>query len=438
MFCLFILFVFTAFGYSEEIKYLFINSYPIKAKIIVNGVESQFKTPCLLKDIVPKSKIQVLREGYNPYLLTEGDLTSKKVFVNLVPSSFDLYFPEKTNYQIGSTDLKGPVYVSKLKSGTYDINVAKDKISFSKLNYFLPFESALGTSFTISLGGMIASIAMSEYFAKYANEAKMKSDYLNYEYYSRSTGNADIAKIATISATSVLALALVGVIIADVVTYYYAKSRKMEIADKSPSTQDILFYDSATQFMSIGEIDKSTQILKTIISLFPDTELIPKVYYQLGQNYFILGDFDNSLAFWEIFINDYPIAEYYDYVIKNIADIYYAKKDLKTARLKLENVIFSDNIVNKEMIYSFKAKLDYEIYASEKKEEFYKASEAEYQTLINLFPNSQKLDLYFSQLLKLYTFTTSADKISELKQKADSLKDVDEKMKESISSLFSK
>jgi outer membrane protein assembly factor BamD (BamD/ComL family) len=431
------LFFFTLFLYPQEsAKYLFINTYPIRAKVFIDGKDSNLSTPCILHNVVQKIKITIKKDGYSNYELSEAEVISKKFYAELTPSSFDLYFPEKTKYQIGSTELNGPVFVSKLKSGKYDITVAKNKILFSKSSVFLPFEVGVGTAFGLSLSFMVGSIAMSEYYASLARTAKYTGNAADFQYYSRTTDGIDIAKISSIGVTSFLGLALIGLIIADVIYQYKSKTNKMEISNKSPSSQDKLFYDSAIQFLSIGEINRSTQVLQTIVTLFPQSELMPVVYYQLGQNYFISQDYDNALSNWETFIREYPIADYYDYVMKNLADIYYTKKDLKTARNYLERIVFSDNMLNKELVYSFKAKLDAEIFTDSGEEENYSQATNEFNILIDNFSASERLDTYFSQLLKLYNLKSDADKITELKTKAENLTGIDEKVKELILSYF--
>jgi outer membrane protein assembly factor BamD (BamD/ComL family) len=436
---IFILLTFTFFIHAEEsVRYLFINSYPIRAKIMIEGKDSVFLTPCILRDISLKSKITIKKEGFISYVLTEADIASKKVTRDLTPSSFSLFFPERTNYQIEGTEVKGPVFVSKLKTGKYDVGVNKNKISFSNSTNLLPFETAFGATFTCSLGVMIGSIVMSEYFSSAAKEANSKGLTYDYEYNIRSSKNADIAKYVSIGTTSLLGLILIGFINADIVYKFKQKTEKLQISYKIPVAQDESFYDSAVQLLGSGDIDKSTQILKSIISVYPDSDLLPKIYYQLGQNYFIQNDYENALIYWDSFIRDYPTADYFDYVIKNQSDIYYAKKDLKNARTNLDKIVFTENIINRELIYSFRAKLDLELYSTEKKEEYYQSSENEYLTLINDFPSSEMTDMYFSQLIKLYNFTSNADKIQELKVKAENLNGTNVNIKQKILSYFSK
>ncbi|HOV13902.1 MAG TPA: outer membrane protein assembly factor BamD, partial [Spirochaetota bacterium] len=377
------------------------------------------------------------KEGYNEYIITGQELSSKKFDINLTPNSFDLYFPERASYKLGNTDTRGPVYVSKLKSGQYDINITSNKIIFRKTSNFLPAYVGVGTAFGISLCSTGALIGISEYFNYNANEAKKSGDLQNRYHYESVTKDIDnYAKIPSIVLSGVLFTGLISLIITDAILQYNDKKAKLEISDKDPSNQDGIFYDTALQYLGSGDIKKASDILQSITSLYPDSDLIPKVYYQLGQNYFILQDYDNALKNWEIFLRDYPIADYYDYVLKNMADIYYQKKELLTARNQLDKIIFTENILNRESISSLRAKLNYELYLQEKTDDYYIVTEKEYLKLIDDFTTSERIEVYFIQLLKLYNYKGDADKITKLKEKAIKLDGVSEKIKEIILSYF--
>jgi outer membrane protein assembly factor BamD (BamD/ComL family) len=418
---------------TEKIPYLFLNSSPLKAKIIINGVENDKQTPCLLRDLTDDSNIIIRKEGFKDTRLTKENLNSKNFAANLVPLSFDLYFPDQTVYFINNSEIQGPVYLSKINSGTYEVKLQNNKIHFNETSpVFFPLEIGLGTAFGISFSILSSMIGISEYNNYYAHNS---GDAMDVEYYKRTTQNVDVAKYVSIGITTFVGLALMGVIIGDV-SVKYSRSKKFNISNKAPTTQDTVFFDNSIKYLSVGDIGKSTQVLQSIIALYPDSDLIPEVYYQLGQNYFINKDYDNALNNWEIFIRDFPVRDYYDYVIKNISDIYYTRNDLVYARNMMERVVYSENIYNKELINSFIAKLDFEIYAKSKNISNFNNAEKEYLSLISDFNNSERLDIYFSQLIKLYNYTSSADKITELKNKAQNLAGVDESIKKMILSYF--
>nr|HPO50006.1 hypothetical protein [Spirochaetota bacterium] len=116
--------------------------------------------------------------------------------------------------------------------------------------------------------------------------------------------------------------------------------------------------------------------------------------------------------------------------------IYYQKKELLTARNQLDKMVFTENVLNRESIFSLRAKLNYELYLQERSDDFYLITEKEYLKLIDDFKSSERLETYFIQLLKLYNYKADADKISKLKEKATNLDGVDEKIKEIILSYF--
>jgi len=421
----------------DDLNFIFINSFPLRAKLVVNGKETSDLTPFVIKDksFLKNKSVLLRKEGYKDYYLTRSDIASKNVDAYLIPISFDLYFPEKIKYYIGNTEVRGPVYVSKLSQGRYDVIALDDKLSFRKVSNFVIPEAILGTAFGISFAGLAGTIGLSEYFNYMANDNTLELD--TRKDYMRYTEGVDIAKYASIVAAATFGVALISVIIADAIINYKAKKEKMQIINKTPAAEDSIFFETAINFLATGEIGKSTNLLLSILNLYPQSDLVPKVYYMVGQNYFLNGDFENAERYWDTFIGEYPVYDYYDYVLKSLSDIYYSKKDYKMAINLLDRIVFSDNVINRETVYSSKAKIYYDVYVVTNEEQYYVSAESEYTELINRFVSSERLDLYFAQLIKLYKYKNDNEKLQELYKKAQALNErVGPVMKNAIISLF--
>ncbi|MBN2546125.1 MAG: outer membrane protein assembly factor BamD [Spirochaetes bacterium] len=401
--------------------YLFVNSYPLRAKVIIDDIDKGILTPCILKNITSINKtITIKKEGYTEQVIKVSDIKTKKIDVNLTPLSISLFFPEMNLYNIGNNQIKGPLYISNLNKGNYNIDKIQNQIYFKKVSDFFPAEVGLSTAFGISTSYMFISIGLTEYYGYQSKIASHDFDQRHFDLVSR---GFDISKYVSISVTSVIAVALTGILIADFTSRNYYNKQKLKIETKYPTDQGKTLYDSAIQFLSIGEIDKSSKILQSLILLYPESDNIPLSYYQLGQNYYILKDYNNALNNWDIFITNYPIAEYYDYVLKNIAEIHYQKGDLVSAISCMNKILFTENILDREIIYSFKAKLLNENYYKNTNEENLKLAENEYLSLINNFGSSENINFYFQEVIKLYKKGSNSDKLIMLKKKAEEIPD---------------
>ncbi len=425
-------FTFSIQGIDITHGYIFINSTPIRAKVLVDGLDKGLLTPCIVRNLGSlRKKVTITKEGYKDNILDLAKIKTKKIDIYLTPNSFDLYFPERIPYRIDNTQLRGPLYLSKLKGGNYSIKILNDKISFKRESPFLPAEISIGTSLGISLAFMFTSIGLSEYYRFESESTRDDFDSRHYDLVSR---GFDIGKYISISISSVLVLALSSVVIADVSTKIYNKKQKIEVENKYPSDRGKSLYDTSLQFINMGEIEKSIRVLQSLIFMYPDCDYVPLVYYQLGQNYFILQDYDNALKNWLIFIEDYPLADYYDYILKNIAEIYYIKNNYEKAINFLDRIVFTENILDRETIFSFKAKLDFELFCKEKKNEYFKLAESDYLTLIDNSPNSERLDFYYLKLIELYYMVDNTDKLLVLMQKAEQIENPS--VKELVLSYF--
>lgn len=401
--------------------YLFVNSYPLRAKVIIDDIDKGILTPCILKNISSINRtITIKKEGYTEQVIKVSEIKSKKIDVNLTPLSISLFFPEMNLYNIGNNQIKGPLYISNLKKGNYNINKINNQIYFNQVSDYFPAEIGLATALSISTSYMFISIGLTEYYGYQSKISKFDFDQRHYDLVSR---GFDISKYVSISVTSVIAVALTGVLIADFSARRYYNKQKLKIETKYPTDQGKTLYDSALQFLSIGEIDKSSKILQSLILLYPESDFIPLTYYQLGQNFYILKDYKNALINWDIFITNYPIADYYDYVLKNIAEIYYQNSDLTSAISFMNKILFTENILEREIIYSFKAKLFNENYYKNTNEENFKLAENEYLSLINNYGSSENINFYFLEIIKLYKKGNNSDKLIMLKKKAEEIPD---------------
>jgi len=407
---------------SQEARYLFINSSPIGAAVKIVDRSGDLTTPSILKgEDLSSGRIVIDKEGYKPYIISERELRAlvkgdKKIDVALVPISFDLYFAKKTRYKIGRTALEGPVYVSKLKSGRYDIFVENDRIRFAKSSALLPYETAFGTAFGLSLSSTIVTFVLAEYFNFMSYDSASPEDK---SFYARNAENMNVAKFATLGSTITLGAVLIGLVIADTAGTYLNQKKTYEISDKTPSADDSAFYQSAINYLSNGELDRSIRTLESITDLYKESDLLPLVYYQLGHNYFIKGNIEEAAKNWEIFVRKYPIYEYYDMALKNLAEIYYNKKEYDMSISAMEKFLFTNNqSFSKETLFSTKSTLYGLIYDSTKNEEYYEKAVENYEFLIDNFDSSERALNYFSELLKLYYMKGDDDKVVKLKLKA--------------------
>jgi tetratricopeptide (TPR) repeat protein len=425
-------FTFLILSQDVAVKNIFINSTPIRAKVIIDGVDKGILTPCILRNITTLQKIiSVYKPGYKERIIYLKDIKEKKLNINLMPLSFDLYFPENNIYKINDVSIQGPFSFSIKKSGTYKIDMTNEKIILKQASPFLPAEISLGTSLGISLTMTATTIAMSEYYSYESKSTQIEYDKRHYEDVSQ---GFNIGKYAAISITSALAVALAAVIISDATIRYKEKKAAFEIKNTPPADTGRALYDTSLQLLKAGDIDKSTKILQSFITLYPDSDYIPIIYYQVGQNFFIMKNHDEALKNWNIFISEYPLGDYFDYVIKNIAEIYYLKKDYYKALEILDRASFTEDIVKREDIFSFKAKMEFEIYKAEQKADYYKLAETDYLTLIDNSASLENLDLYYLYLIELYKLSNNSDKINKLKAKAESIQD--SKIRELIKSYF--
>ena len=95
IFIIFLLF-FTYFIHgSDKIAYLFINSSPIKVKVLINGNETDKLISYLLRDIISDSKITVKKDGFKNYKLNKDDKNFSILSAGIGISEYNIYVKDK-------------------------------------------------------------------------------------------------------------------------------------------------------------------------------------------------------------------------------------------------------------------------------------------------------------------------------------------------------
>ncbi len=431
--------------FSQNVpKYLFINSSPIRAKVIINGKDGELFTPCLVKDIkgVVLPEIILKREGYRDYKIIGMDIKESAAQINMVPVSFDIFFPGKNGFNITGNSVDGPVLLSGVTEGTYAFSFNSRTILLNRTNPFTPAYSGLGVAAGITAATTFSMLGLRFYYDNLAldsqNSITADSIY-DYRKYSEYRDGFQNAAIATGIAAGVIVTAIISVIIADAAVRYDKKNKKIESVNttKTPvDDEDNKFFNTALDFIGAGELEKSIKVFNSMLSLYPDSDYIPRVYYHLGQNYFLLGDKVNALKYMTTFIEKYPLASYYDFVIRNIAEIYYNEKDYENARSWISSVLYQENQLNRESVVGFTAKIDFERYMKNKTQELYQLTEQQLLDIILRFTESDFLDIYYHQLIMLYKSDNNAEKITKLKERLDQTQNINPTMKEIILSYF--
>ncbi len=428
--------------YSQEIpKYLFINTTPIQASVIVNGTDEGLSTPVLLRDLrgVTLPNIVLKKEGYRDYILTSLDIQGNSADISMIPLSFELYFPTTNSYNIGGTNVDGPVLVSNMPEGTYSFFIDNHRMNINYSSSFIPAYAALGTASGIAASSMFAMLGLRSYYENLASDALNTGSTLNYGKYTEYKDGFQNAMIGTGVTAGVLVTALISVIIAEAVTKYQQSRNSVSTVTSANSPyndQDKQFFDGAISLIGTGDIERSTRVLESILNLYPNTNYLPRVYYHLGQNYSLLGNTDNALKYLTEFINSYPLAEYYDFVIQNIAEIYYNKGDLESASIWINKVLYQSNQLNKENVDAFVALIDFDRYQKNKTPELLSIVENRYLQLISTYSSSDFIDIYFKQLIRLYNSSNNVEKINSLKSRLEQMDNISPPLKEMILSYF--
>ena len=426
---------------QDEKKAIFINSNPINADIIINGVQIDDKTPAVIRN-VEESKINIVikKQGFFNYKVKTEFKDKNYIIADVILTSitFSLLFPENVTLLVGNTEQDAPILLTDLKLGSYNFNRKESSIKFDYEYPLRPFTYVgIATTAATFTGAVICGLA-----ALMINQQVNNMDPDNNDLdivRTRLNAQAEMLGFFAIGFSGG-AVASGGTTAGLAISEYFWK-RKNIVKVKTKNEQekfDYEIYNQANSYFNIGDWTRSIQFFETVIKEFPNSKFVSLAYYNLGQLYSIQEDTDNASKYWNIFIDDYPLADYYDSVMKNLADIYFNNNQFITARKYLDNILFIEDKLNRELILAYKGDIDFELYKDTKEEQYLIAAENEFLSLLQNYKDSTRKDLYNFRLVQLYDISKNQEKLRTILNNVKDLRDIDPKIQEDINDIKEK
>ncbi len=322
---LFLFIIFSSFAATNQnIKYIFISTKPYGADVYINEKRFEYKSPIILKENYESGEynVRIEKKGYSTYYTTIKIDRNKRFYdlqYNLIPDTLSFVMDGPFTYQKGDEQYGAPFEILDLESGVYSITLDENG-NFTIQNYFYQ-NRLLFASLTISsyiLGGVFGFVSFGisgtiQYLLSgfFLGTGTLSAIFWTYGIFSYDTNNVIVNK-------------------------------------DYKEDEDYVFYDTAISYIGQQKYEEADGLLSKLILEYPDSLYVPAAFFYKATIYKKQKDYAKAIFMLENLISNtgYPVYEWYDLALYEIADIYTKLKKYEKSNEYYNNILF----LNEDMI----------------------------------------------------------------------------------------
>jgi hypothetical protein len=312
---------------------LFVNSAPLGAEVIVNGVIAG-RTPLLLRDLDPgEIEVSLMKPGHLPASARVELVTGEVAVVEpeLEPTSFVAAFSSRTDV-VGQQEFAQQAAQLRLPVGDYRIESNAGSLSITPV---YPRESGLRAARLVTIAAGIAAVASTI-------EDTLISDGRSYfTSYLPSPGTIATWITATGAAGFWIALE------ADKQRYQEATKIRQFAGALTPAEVEA-FYLEAEQALAIGDLPRALAGYARVMEGGEDSVYVPSSIYKAGQIYSSTGDDELAMGLWRRILSEYPDPAVYDRAVRSLSETLAEEQAFEAAAETLDLMTFVDPIFARE------------------------------------------------------------------------------------------
>jgi hypothetical protein len=319
---------------------VFIDTEPMGARIVLDGVLLTASTPALLRDLKPGSHtVNLTKDGFSPMArdFTVGDGVPV-VQADLPPDSVLLSFPTNPTLTTPSGDAPTAGQQFRFPSGTYALREDNGKAVF---------EPVFPEQGTLELAGWSLALVSISSGASLASDAW----HINQGW----TDHPSLLSAALIF-TALMELPWF-------LSINGSKDRfdktKAPIVTPLPApliSADTLF-QQGEDALKAGSLDQAVEIFSHFARDFPSSHLTPGAWYRIARIHAVTGRRELALGEYRLVADNFPQAAYHDRARKALADLYEAAGKPQDALAQLDLMVLGDGVFSKDDIDAQRTRL---------------------------------------------------------------------------------
>ncbi|URA09701.1 PEGA domain-containing protein [Thermospira aquatica] len=319
-------------GWVSSWGWVFISSDPLQADVFIND-QKVGKTPYIITNEPPRFSLTLAKPGYTS-IKTSVKISSRITNMNytLSSESFHIQLPGHDTILINGQKFRADE-IKNLAQGIYQFTVQSNTLSITKINPNKPFfYFSIGVTTTGLVTGALGLLMGSFEYEKFKTA----------QTYDKAVKSMQASMFYDNLALWGLGLAAVG----GVATFYldaenalFKKKANQFIVPKSGYYgQDKLLYEEALDFLAREKNDEVIQKFETLLSLYPESPLIPAALYQWGRILKQKKAYSDAYQIFLKILSTYPVIDFYEFTLYELFTLEIARKQFQKAESYLSMI----------------------------------------------------------------------------------------------------
>lgn len=353
-------------------SFLFVTTKPFGARVFLDEVQIEGRTPLVLKDLDAGERIlRIEMSGFDPLESTVGIGAGEAVVVDGILNSSGISLLLHDGIFVGADGESLPSGAYSFDTGSYNLDYSNGSAVLSPVYPNQQWIDALNIAIpivSIFAGGLVVA-----------------------EMLNPRTENSISPFTIGVLVTDLLAIGTnIGFHV------HRSRWRKEWLVDSAPATPPWAAddYRLAEEALAAGFWEKAQILFDRYTLIYPLDELSPTALYRSARLSFLQGDVSGCIRRIDRMKAEYPVPEYWDRIWRLSADAAFSNESLEEGLEALDMILGLDNLVDLESVALKRARVLTE--AIERTGDSGPALEA-WSELIEDWPESDSLDEYQNQ-----------------------------------------
>jgi tetratricopeptide (TPR) repeat protein len=378
LYCLVPLLTLLASDSQPQGSILFINTSPIRARVILDGKELAERTPLLVRSVEQGAhKVQIIKEGYSDYSasfsLSQGE--KKTIELELKRSFFHQSFPGETTILLNREEEPSKDEIFLFQQGQYDIRRTDDRLAVASRYPEQAMIDGLNLAVPISLflSGVLT-----------AGEILFPSNV-----------NRPFSPIVITS--HAISLTLISLDVAfHIRKNRFMRSNPYEVRTKRGLQPAQEYYRLGERYLAEEKMDAALDAYSRALAVDSDSSLLAPALYKIAKIHHIKGETAMALSEYTALVNDYPTSQLYDKARKSLADLCLTQDRFEDSLRHLDSMVYIDPLYSEQEIDLLRCEI-FERWYTRDETRLEQLIEA-YREMVGKYVEEKNSDLYLYKL----------------------------------------
>ncbi len=323
----------------EQPTALFVSSAPIGAEVMLDGT-AVGRTPLLLTNVEPgEHRLELFKTGYlsAQRRVAVAPETAASVTADLEPSAYVAQFSSREVITPSGRYAREDATVN-INAGTYTLSTVGAAL---KIEPVYPLEGARRAARILTpVLAAVTLIAAAE-------------DLMAPRAFSFHPSPSTVASFAVTAGTAGFLIGLTRDR-----NRYLQRVAVVRYEGEMTAAEAERAYNTGEDALAAGNLVAAVENYTGILLRAPDSEHLPAALYKTARVYNVTGQSELALPLFGRLVDDYPVIDFYDTALMQMAGIHTATGDYPAARAAIGRMVFADPLFTRAEVAEYLLEID--------------------------------------------------------------------------------